>query len=170
MQAFPSTSPDSLPDSEVLTIQPLLRQVSQAHYRLVWVAGGSAAGRSRFLQQLAVQMACPLLNIGRSLSSTILDQAAPLRPASAEGAFYNMLHAGESDVLCIDHLDILFDEALMLKAVDLVRNASRRFVLIASWPGTADSSILTFGPADHPSYFRISLSELECPVHILSSS
>ncbi len=81
-----------------------------------------------------------------------------------------MLHTRTSDVLCLDHLEILFDETLMLKAVDLVRNASRRFMLIASWPGNADESSLTFGPADHPSYFRIPLSELECPVHILSPS
>lgn len=115
-------------------------------------------------------MPCPVLSIGRTLSSSILDQPAPLRPASAEEAFYDMLHTSKSDVLCLDHLEILFDEALMLKAVDLVKNASRRFTLVASWPGTTDSGSLTFGPADHPSYFRIPLSELECPVHILSLS
>jgi hypothetical protein len=104
------------------------------------------------------------------LSTAIIDQATPLRSASAEEAFYDLLHTNDSDVLCIDHLEILFDEALMLKAVDLVRNASRRIVLIASWPGTADSGSLTFGPSEHPSYFRIPLSELECPVHTLSLS
>jgi len=103
------------------------------------------------------------------LSAAIVDQPAPLRPASAEGVFYDMLHSSKSEVLCLDHLEILFDEALMLKAVDLVRNASRRFVLIASWPGTADAAGLSFGQADHPAYFRIPLSELECPIHTLSS-
>lgn len=147
-----------------------MKTIHNAHYRLVWIAGESSALRSRFMSQYASQIGCPLFKVGRTLSSSILDQSAQLRPASAEEAFYDILHAMESDVLCLDHLEILFDEALMLKAVDLVRNASRRFVLVASWPGTADSTCLTFGPADHPSYFRIPLSEMECPVHILSLS
>jgi hypothetical protein len=157
-------------DSEYATIQALVDQIRLAHYRLVWIAGGSSAMRSDFIRQCALNIRCPVLSIGRALSSNILDQPAPLRSASAQEAFYDMLHTSESDALCLDHLEILFDEALMLKAVDLVRNASRRFVLVASWPGTADSTCLTFGPADHPSYFRIPLSELECPVHILSLS
>jgi hypothetical protein len=160
----------SLLDSEYATIHALVEQTRLAHYRLVWIAGGSSAIRSDCIRQCAQKIRCPVLSIGRALSSSILDQPAPLRPASAEEAFYDMLHTSKSDVLCLDHLEILFDEALMLNAVDLIRNASRRFVLIASWPGTADSSCLTFGPADHPSYSRIPLSELECPVHTLSLS
>ncbi len=122
------------------------------------------------MSQFAAKIGCPLLMIGRALSSSIMDKTAPLRPASAEESFYDMLHSSRSDVLCLDQLEILFDETLRLKALDLVRNASRRFVLVASWPGIADSSNLTFGPPDHPSYFRIPLSEMECPVHILSLS
>lgn len=157
-----------LPDSDYLSVRASVDQVCYAHYRLVWVTGGSSAARSSFLRGYAELHPCPSLNIGRMLSTAIIDQATPLRSASAEEAFYDMLHTSDSDVLCLDHLEILFDEALMLKAVDLVQNASRRFVLIASWPGTADSCGLIFGPADHPTYFRISLSELECPVHTLS--
>ncbi len=160
----------NFPNSEFTTVQAVVDQVRQAHYRLVWIAGGSSATRSSFMSQLAIKIGCPLLMIGRALSSSILDQTAPLRPASAEEFFYDMLHSSKNDVLCLDQLEILFDETLMLKAVDLVRNASRRFVLAVSWPGIVDANSLIFGPADHPSYFRIPLSELECPVHILSFS
>lgn len=158
------------PDSEYVTVHTMMDQVRHAHYRLVWVTGGSARARSAFLCQVAQRMDCPLMSIGRVLSASILELAAPLRPASAEGAFYDMLHSSGRELLCLDHLEILFDESLMLKAVDLVRNASRRFMLLASWPGNADESSLTFGPADHPSHFRILLSELECPVHTLANS
>lgn len=126
--------------------------------------------RSSFISQSAAKLGYPLLTIGRVLSATLLDTAAALRPASAEEAFYDVLRSSGSDVLCLDHLEILFDESLMLKAIDLVRNASRRFILIASWPGIADANSLTFGPADHPSHIRIPLSELECPIHTLSTS
>ncbi len=126
--------------------------------------------RTKFLAEFAEKRDGPLLNIGRALSSAIIEQSAPLRSASAEEAFYDMLHTSKSDLVCIDHLEILFDEPLMLKAVDLVRNASRRRVLLASWPGVAEAGSLAFAPADHPSHFRIPLSALECPVHSLSQS
>jgi len=160
----------SFPLSEFSAIRALLENVRHAHYRLIWVAGVSAVTRSHFLTQFSKAFPCPLLNIGQELSSSLIEQAAPLRSASAEGAFYDLLHFSESELLCLDRLEILFDESLMLKAVDLVKNASRRFVLLASWPGAADESSLTFGPADHPSYFRIPLSDLECPVYTLPNS
>lgn len=99
-----------------------------------------------------------------------MEQAAPLRPASAEGAFYELLHGAKSDLLFLDHLEILFDQLLMLNATELVRNASRRFVLVACWPGSVDSSTLKFGPPDHPAHFHISIPEMECPVHALTVS
>jgi len=160
----------TFPESEYETVHTLVDQVRLAHFRLVWIAGNASSVRSSFLAQCAEKFNRPILHVGKILSSCLLDQPAPLRPTSAEEAFYDMLISSKSNSICLDHLEILFDESLKLKAVDLVRNASRRFVLIASWPGIADTSHLTFGTADHPSHYRIPFPELECPVHHLSTS
>lgn len=104
------------------------------------------------------------------LSSSLIEQPASLRATAAEGSFYDILNTGRGEFICLDRLEILFDQALMLKPLDLVRNASRRFVLLASWPGEVDANGLSFGPAHHPSHFHIPLVDLECPVHSLSNS
>jgi hypothetical protein len=157
-------------DSDFSGMQDAIRQVRQAHFRMIWLTGSPPARRSAFVNSVASRLGCPLLRVGKELSSSILEQPAPLRPAVAEGAFYDMLLQSKAETICLDHLEILFDQSLMLKGADLIRNASRRFVLIASWPGTADATSLAFGPADHPSHFRISFSEMECPVYQLSNS
>ena len=163
-----SESPDF--DSEWALIRGIIAQISQAHYRLVWITGAPPGRRSDCIRSIAGRLGCPLLSVGQGLSSRVLDQPAPLRSAAAEDGFYEMLHQSKAEMICLDHLEILFDQSLMLKAADLVRNASRRFLLIAAWPGTADGTGLVFGPPDHPSYFRISYSQMECPVHHLSNS
>ena len=168
--AFSVANQPEIQESELSAVEMLARSVEQAHFKLIWMAIESPVTRSDFLSHLAARFGCPLLGVGKLLSSALLDQPAPLRPASAENAFYDMLHQSGAEMMCLDHLEILFDQSLMLKAVDLIRNASRRFVLIAAWPGTVDATGLSFGPADHPSHFRISFSEMECPVYQISTS
>ncbi len=142
--------------------------VRNAHFRLVWVVGGNSAHRSSVLAAAAEALECPNLKVGRQLSEVLLDLSPRLRAATAEEAFQDLLLGADSEVLCLDHLEILFDPSLRLKAVDLIQNASRRFVLIASWPGLRHNDSLVFGPADHPAFVRVTLDQLADPLIALS--
>lgn len=163
------------PDSHDSEIEHLVEDVClavavvrHAHFRLVWVAGRSPRERSRHLDAVAAHLGCPSLKIGRSLAASLLELSPRLRAASAEDSFLDLLLGANSDILCLDHLEVLFDPALRLNAVDLIQNASRRFVLVASWPGEIDGQGLSFGPADHPAYVRIPLPLDAIPVISLS--
>jgi len=163
------------PDSTDSEIEHLVEEVCQAvatvrhaHFRLVWVVGRTSRERSRLLDALALHLGCPSLKIGRSLSASLLELSPRLRAASAEDTFLDLLLGAASDILCLDHLEVLFDPALRLSAVDLIQNASRRFVLVASWPGEIDGQGLSFGPADHPAHVRIPLPLDAIPVISLS--
>jgi len=134
-----STQNPELQEWDVSALDQMIGDVKQAHFKLLWVAGKEPGRRSAFLSQLAGKMGFPILNVGKLLASGMIDQPVHLRPSSAEDGFYDLLHQSGTEMLCLDHLEILFDQALMLKAVDLIRNASRRFILIAAWPGTLDT-------------------------------
>ena len=138
--------------------------VRNAHFSLVWLAGGISAERSLLLSGVAERLKCPHLRVGRQLSAALLDLSPRLRAVSAEDSVQDLLLATEADMICLDHLDILFDPSLRLNAVDMIQNASRRFVLVASWPGTIHRKSLSFGPEDHPAHLRISLQQLSSPV------
>lgn len=168
IRPMPPDSPDSEIEHLVEEVCQAVAAVRHAHFRLVWVAGRTPRERSRILDALALHLGCPDLKIGRSLSASLLELSPRLRAASAEDTFLDLLLGAASDTLCLDHLEVLFDPALRLSAVDLIQNASRRFVLVASWPGEIDGQGLSFGPADHPAHVRIPLPLDAIPVISLS--
>lgn len=165
---MPPDSPDHEIDHLVEEVCQAVATVRHAHFRLVWVAGRTSPERSRLLETVALHLGCPCLKIGRSLSAALLELSPRLRAASAEDTFLDLLLAASSDILSLDHLEVLFDPALRLNAVDLIQNASRRFVLVASWPGEIDGEGLSYGPADHPAHVRIPLPLDAIPVISLS--
>lgn len=165
---MPPDPPDNEIEHLVEEVCQAVAAVRHAHFRLVWVAGRTPRERSGLLDALALHLGCPDLKIGRSLSASLLELSPRLRAASAEDTFLDLLLGAASDTLCLDHLEVLFDPALRLSAVDLIQNASRRFVLVASWPGEIDGQGLSFGPADHPAHVRIPLPLDAIPVISLS--
>lgn len=152
----------------VSELREAVDSVRMAHFRLVWLVGGTPQERSAVLGAVAQELECPDLKIGKKLSGALLDLSPRLRAAAAEEAFQDILLSCGSGILCIDHLEILFDPPLQLNAVELIKNASRRFVLIASWPGSSHDDSLSFGAADHPAYVRVPLDHLAAPLITLS--
>ena len=137
------------------------------HFRMIWVAGGTAADRSAILGTLADVKKCPFLDVGKRLSAAMIEIPSSLRAAAAENAFFDMLLSGGGNVLCLDHLEILFEVSLMLNPIELVKNYSRRFLLVASWPGSLSSDALIYGPEDHPAHVKILRRDLECVIHTI---
>jgi len=145
-------------------LQELSKNVRSAHFRLVWLVGGSTVERSALLRRFADAESIPCLDVGRELSSALIELPASFRPASVEDCFSAMLDDQRETTICLDHLEILFEPSLRLQPVELVRNASRHHTLIASWPGVDEGNALVFGSADHPAHQRMPKLMLESPV------
>lgn len=145
-----------------------LATLDNAFYRVIWVAGGSSLERANYLGRIGCLLGVPVLSVGQLLSAALLDIPSSLRAASAEDSFSDLLrHVGSQRIL-LDRMDILFDQCLRLNAVELVRNASRYFTLIAAWPGSATSDNLIYAPSEHPTHVRILIRQLEGSVHVIS--
>lgn len=144
-----------------------LAGIDAAHFRLIWVAGRSPADRTGYLKSVSQAIGAPYLAIGKLLSAALLELPPSLRASSAEDSFTDILRNAGSPIVVIDHLDVLFDRGLMLNPVGLIQNVSRRFTIIASWPGAGNPDGLTYAPEDHPSHVHIPLRALESPVYFL---
>lgn len=151
----------------IASIRSSLAAASREHFRMILVVGGTATDRSTIIRGVADAADGALLDIGRLLSAAMIEIAAPHRAVSVDDAFSDILASGGKDVLCLDHLDVLFEVSLRLQPIDLVRNASRRFLLVASWPGTTTSDSLVFGPEEHPAHLKIPRQDLECLIHAI---
>ena len=146
-------------------VRSVLQTVRREHFRIIWVVGGSASDRTTVIRAVADAEDGAVLDVGRLLSAALIEIPSPHRAVSVDDAFSEMLSGGGKEVLCLDHLEILFETSLMLHPIDLVKNASRRFLLIASWPGTLTQDSLAFGPEDHPAHLKITRQDLECLIH-----
>lgn len=146
-------------------VRDLVYSVSGAHFRLVWLAGGTAPMRTQLLQAVSDRLGCPYLSVGAGLSSALMEISPTLRAVSAEDAFDDLLRSEVSDTLCLDRLEILFEATLWLNAVTLIKNSSRRILLVASWPGITFKQSLQYGPTDHPTFTVVPGPEVECPIY-----
>jgi len=149
----------------IVGLRSALKTARREHFRIIWVVGGSASERSAVIRVVADAEDGAVLDVGRLLSAALIEVPSPHRAVSVDDAFSDMLSNGGKEVLCLDHLEILFETSLMLQPIDLVKNASRRFLLVASWPGTFAQDSLVFGPEDHPAHLKTPCRDLECLIH-----
>lgn len=132
------------------------------YYRLIWLTGATAGERTTTLREFSAGEICPLLDVGKALSKSLLDVSPSLRASSISDCFADLMDGAPGKPLCLDHLEILHEPSLRLNPIDLIKNASRHRMLIASWPGSSDGDDLVFGPEGHPAYLRISREQMEC--------
>jgi hypothetical protein len=151
----------------IAELRSALLTARREHFRIIWLVGGLASDRSAIIRGVAGAEDGALLDVGKLLSATLIDIPLPHRAVSVDDAFSEILSSGSKDLLCLDHLEILFETSLLLQPIDLVRNASRRFLLLASWPGTFSEDFLIFGSEDHPAHLKIPRQDLECLIHFI---
>jgi len=150
---------------QVTALQSDVSRARGEHYRLVWVAGGTASERSALLHALAEAEDGAFIDVGKKLSTALIEVPAPLRTASVEDCFAACLGESPSAVTCLDHLEILFEPSLRVNPVALVKGASRHTVLVAAWPGDVAAGRIIFGSPDHPSFMDLSEPDIESMVH-----
>jgi hypothetical protein len=150
---------------KVAELQADVARARREHFRLVWVVGGGSWERTTLLRAFAEADDGEFVEVGKKLSGSLLEVPAPLRTASVEECFAAGLAESPDDVTCLDRLEILFEPSLRINPVSLIKGTSRHSVIVAAWPGTVGQGCLVFGPAEHPSHFRIADQELESIVH-----
>ena len=146
----------------VADLGEICSRLEGAHYRLVWVVGGTSSARSALLREFVASGGNKLLELGKELSAALIDVAASLRAASIEDCFSELLDRSPASILCLDHLEILFETSLRLNPVELLKNSSRHRPLVASWPGSAQGDRIAFAPEEHPSHRKYFRQEMEC--------
>lgn len=149
----------------VIELQADLARARREHFRLVWLAGGKSIDRTAILRALAEADEGMYVDLGKKMSSLLIDIPAPLRTASVEDCFATCLGVSSDEIVIIDHLEILFEPSLKINPIALIQSASRSRIILASWPGVINGKHLAFGSTDHPEFIELSEQLLESIVH-----
>lgn len=103
-------------------------------------------------QELAQRTGWRELAAGRSLTASLAGQPPPRRGALAATALDRPLaELRPGPVICTD-LPLLFEPALELDPLALLRQWSRRLPVVAAWPGTYTAAGLAYAVPAHAHY------------------
>ena len=94
----------------------------------------------------------PILSVGTILSAALLSVVPQKRARAAHIALLDMIRPfAPGPLLCTD-IDLLFEPALTLDPLRLLRDTSRIATIIVLWPGVANNGTLAYAVPTHTHY------------------
>lgn len=140
---------------------PALRPIDDAieaflgapsYYACLLLVHPDVSRLERFAQELPSIRGWRRFSIGVELSAALLHE--PSEQWSRKAAEFTTTRLRElapGPVLCTE-IDLLFEPALDLDPLALLRQASRVTTLVVAWPGSYDSEVLTYAVPEHAHY------------------
>lgn len=101
--------------------------------------------------ELLARFDLALVDVGRDLSTFLLDQPRAARPGLARDWLFARVSAQDGPAL-LSGIDLLFEPAFELDPLALFRQAARRNPLIVLWPGELEQGVLAYAVPEHHHY------------------
>jgi len=136
------------------------RNLQGMYNRLVLLVAPSGSGKTQALREFCDATGSPLINVNLELSRRMLELTARQRTLRLPVLFSEVLDQGQSDVVALDNLEILFDKSLQQDPLRLLQNASRNRSVVATWNGMATGKKLTYAEVGHPEYRSYDLDDV----------
>ena len=137
-------------------IAKVVDDVRAGYERLVLVVGPTGSGKSTALRRAADEHKWATINLGLNLAELMLELPVQQRPARALELVRGLLDERESDVVCLDNIELLFEPSLQLDPLGLLQSLSRQKTLVVAWPGgivgDEDSPRLVHAERPHHEY------------------
>jgi hypothetical protein len=132
----------------------IVNNLTSAAIRLLVIVGLPASGKTRLITKLGTALESPLINLGKDASQQLLAMTVRQRKLKAEAIIGNLVRGTDHYVVCLDNTELLFDPALSLNPLGLLRNLARDRLVIATWNGMVEDTSLVYAYPDHPEYFK----------------
>lgn len=149
------------PTGEAVTIrgdqvEAAVDALASGYERLVLIVGPPGSGKSSVLRDAADERHWPVTSLGLELAERMLEVPVQQRPARALDTISAILDELNSDVACLDNIELLFEPSLQLDPLGLLQSLSRQKTLVVAWPGgivgDEDSPRLVHAERPHPEY------------------
>jgi hypothetical protein len=137
-------------------IEKIVDEVRAGYERLVLIVGPPGSGKSAALRDAAGARGWPVINLSLDLAQRMLELPVQQRPGRALDTIRALLDELDSDVACLDNIELLFGPSLQLDPLGLLQSLSRQKTLVAVWhggtTGKGDSLRLIHAQPSHPEY------------------
>lgn len=144
-------------------------QVAETKYnRLVLVVAQSGSGKTEALIGVSEQAGARYVNVNLELSERLLDLTPHQRQLKTSEKLAELVsdsridgsNNGETRLVVLDNIEILFDVSLKLDPLTCLQQLSRNTTLIASWNGLIDNGNLIYARPGHPEYRKYDARDL----------
>ena len=127
------------------------------YHRLILIVDLKDMRDASTLREVSELNGVPIVNVNLDLSRRLLELAERQRPRHVQQILQQIVSDPGSDVVLLDHIEILFDVSLRQDPLRLLRQLSRQITVIAVWNGSIDGGHLCFAQPGHPEYRRYPL-------------
>lgn len=138
-------------------LQEGYKGIAKHYYKQIYVLEDSKTDTVAYFGK---ENGYPVLNINILLSKKIKDLPAQQRPFKISGILNDLINEFNSQTVCIDNFEILFEPSLKIKPFNLFSNLSRSKTLIIAWRGVIKDDYFIYAEHDHPEYIRHSTKDV----------
>jgi ABC-type uncharacterized transport system ATPase component len=131
----------------------LVDEIAALHSKLILLVGRPGCGKSALLAELANQRGMKVMNVGAVLGKRLA--ALPQRQRALQANVVMRELADEyasGDLLLLDNIELLFERAIKLDPLDLLKRHAHARRVVAVWPGELRDGRLSYAEMGHPEY------------------
>lgn len=117
------------------------------------LVGRPGSGKTCLLRRVAHDRGVRPLNVGASLGARLAPLSRRQRQLSV-ARFLTELASAQvvSDILMLDNLELLFDQALKVSPLEILKQQAHARRVLAVWPGELRDERLRYAETGHPEY------------------
>jgi chloramphenicol 3-O-phosphotransferase len=127
-----------------------VREGQKSTERLVLLVGRPGSGKSKLLRELSTIRGWQYVNCRTFLTEELLEMVPKVRAQEAPGIISGALEAFKAEVVVLDDMQVLFAPVLQVDPLQLLKHLSRKFSIVAAWPGEFDGHNLKAAASVQP--------------------
>lgn len=131
-------------------LDSLVEDISKLNSKLILLIGPPGSGKSDLLVQLSARRQTRILNVGATLGRELVAVPSTRRHLQAADLLKVLADDfADHGLLLMDNIELLFDRALQLSPLDLLKRHAQARRIIAVWPGEVRESRLSYATTGH---------------------
>ncbi|MDR3563004.1 MAG: BREX-3 system P-loop-containing protein BrxF [Negativicutes bacterium] len=133
-----------------------IQSLQAGQEQLVLIVGRPGSGKSKIMRELASNRGWKYVDSQKLVTDELLELVPKVRPREAPHLLDAVLGREKAEVILLDGIQLLFTPLLHLEPLTLLRQLSRKYQIVAAWPGRYEGGRLSYlepGQAE-PHYFE----------------
>lgn len=127
----------------VQLVRECIREVAQSEERLLLIVGSPGSGKSKVMRELASIRVGEYIGAETLITQELFELLPGARRQQAPQMLDKQLARLQADTVLLDDIQKLFAPVLNLDTLALLRQLSRKYTIVAAWPGECRERKLT---------------------------